>query len=132
MLVASPLSSIWALASAKRDSSRSVGGRVKSPGRLAIRAITAASKGARRRVATLAVDRDLPEGTEEPRGPLRVEVLGLGQEGDPATDDQRDDERVTEGLVVGRDDGRAGGRHVFSPLDPHAEEQVEDGPHDGL
>ena len=43
-------------------------------------------------------DGDLPRRPEEPGRLGRIEVLRLGQEGHPAPDDQREEERVAEGL----------------------------------
>ncbi len=79
-----------------------------------------------RRVAALAVHRDLARRPEEPRGPPAVEVLGLGDVGDPAPEDERQEERVAEGLVVGGEDRRAVDRDVLAPFDPDPPEEEQD------
>jgi len=44
-----------------------------------------------------------------------------------APDDQRKEKRITKGLVVGRQHGRAALGHVLSPFDLHLPEQIKNG-----
>ncbi len=77
-------------------------------------------------------DRDLPGGPEEPRRLPRVEVLGLGQERHLAPDHQWDEEGVAEGLMVGRQHGRAVLGDVLPALHLDAPEDEEDRGQDRL
>src|SRR5439155_8140852 len=82
------------------------------------------------RPAAGAVHRDLP-GTGEERlaqpalEAAAGEVLGLGDEGDPALDHQRHEDRVGEGQVVAGDDRRPGVRDVFQPDDLRTPDQPQ-------
>ena len=77
------------------------------------------------RVAAGAVDRDHAEGGEEPAGLPVVHVLGLADVGDPAWQDQGDEEGVEHRDVVRSDDRPAGGRDVLDALDRHLPEEAE-------
>src|SRR6476619_2327930 len=78
------------------------------------------------------VDGQLPDTLEEGRreaaldAPTR-EVVGLGQERHPARHHQRQEDRVREGQVVAGEDRRTLRGDVLLPLDPRAEQQLEDG-----
>ena len=56
------------------------------------------------------------------------EVVALGEEGDPARHDQRQEERVGEREVVAREDRGAVVGDVLHALDPRPEEQRTQGP----
>src|SRR5204863_272134 len=70
-------------------------------------------------------DRDLAHGPEEPRRLGVVEILGLGHEGDPPPEDERQEDRVGEREVVAGEDARAMGGHAVLALWLHLEQAVE-------
>ena len=74
-----------------------------------------------RRRPALPLDRDLPDGAEEPRRLRVLEVLGLGHEGDPSPEDERQEDRVAERDVVAGEDGRAPLGDVLAALGTDAE-----------
>ena len=89
--------------------------------------------GVQRRLAGLAarpVDGQLAHAPEErrrraPLDPAPGEVVGLGQEGHPPRDHQRQEDRVREGQVVAREDRGTFLGDVLLALDPRAEQQLQ-------